>query len=160
MKKGVFFTLDVSIALTILVTGALLLFMSNIKPQTTFQSQLIATDAINAITGQKVVESANEYLLTLRLTGQLEPAYEQKRVIELFAYWLSIGRTDLIALAVENYTNTVVPINYNIGYYLNGTHIYNRSYITPKTIIVQKRLAMTTNQTRLIGPFAFEVKVW
>jgi hypothetical protein len=160
MKKGVFFTLDVSIALTILVTGALLLFMSNIKPQTTFQSQLIATDAINAITGQKVIESANEYLLTLRLQGQLEPAYEQKRVIELFAYWLSIGRQDLIVLALSNYTNTVVPINYNIGFYLNNTHIYNRSYITPKTIIVQKRLAITTNQTQLIGPFAFEVKVW
>ena len=173
-KRGYFFTLDVIIAMVIMVVGFVLIWANVITETGQRQPYFYAQDMLDILSTTKNIEvSRDKYVQDRFLDGNISdleiPALEQ---IVLF-YWKSLEspgdswRPEMTINYTERVTKNLIPSQYSYEISIDRVRIYNQSGLSNRTqntsdilINAKKLIIIQTGKTSLSPVFLTEVKVW
>lgn len=173
-KRGYFFTVDVTIAMVILVIGFILIWSFYVTETKKEQPYFYAQDAIDFLSHTTIasVSGTNPYMQSLVLDGNITSLDNTLLEQIALSYMNDNDKADADKTnAAGNITRYVlkdiIPVQYGIRLILNDTDIYVKNATTGSgedqsdTLISAKKMVVVVfNKVNLSDPFMAEVRVW
>jgi hypothetical protein len=173
-KKGIFFTIDVILAITVLVIGMAVTFAAFIESPTYIQPRSLSSTLMNFFVSTNIDELNVPYVTELAVDNTIDNSDDSIMVAMGKLY--SQGKRDILVNMVRNitYSNDLVIDPFDFAIFIrdeanqevtDSNVIYNssdwKSIPETHTLITAKRVIVgLTNESRLWGPFVAEVWVW
>ena len=170
-RKGLFFTIDVVLAILVMVIGLVVIFSAYLDTPTYIQPRSLSSTLMNFLASTEVDE--------LNIPGMLQYAYDgtienpqDTILIALGKLYAKGGQEEAMRSIVANvtYENGLVIAPYNFAVFIDKdtNHegpIYNssdwREIRETDTVVTSKRIIAGLNSSqRIWGPFVAEVWVW
>lgn len=160
-KKGYFFTLDVFIAVTILLVGLLIIF--SFTPSKPAQTQAVysAKDIMNSLATFGVGEVDVGYLRLLIENGTVSNT--DNTLLEQLGEFYVIGRMDLAKNLASYIIPPLLPPQYSAQLLINDTVIFESrpfTNVSPVIMVSKKIISGIINRTIMWGPLTAEFRVW
>ncbi|MFC1730260.1 hypothetical protein ACFL6I_07965 [candidate division KSB1 bacterium] len=176
-KRGYFFTLDVSIAMIIVVVGFLLIWSFYITETKKEQPYFYAQDVIDVLSSTQIagVAGTNNYIQQLVMDGNIthfdntileEIALLYMRESVLSCMWAGC-KPHLAENLTRSVVGEIVPNQYSLEVIINNERLYwlNSSAGTLQDdsdilISAKKMVVVVHNKVNLSEPYLAEVRVW
>jgi hypothetical protein len=165
-RKGFFFTLDIILAVTVLVVGVVLLYADVARTPPTLQASLVVADVLNLLQTVRVIDTTDPIILELRINNTITADDSERTILDLMAILHNRGESNYAATILDSFTRNTAAGRYNVQYYLNNSLLfsYNQTNMTIEeapTAVIGRRVILTSeNDTVLVGPLVFEVRAW
>ncbi|MFT7615684.1 MAG: hypothetical protein ACI8Y7_000506 [Candidatus Woesearchaeota archaeon] len=166
-KKGLFFIIDIVLALIVLVVGFVLIYASAIGGQSTLSAGFAANDAITQLDQTQFFEVDNLEVQNAFLYGFVTEADFEKSLLQIIAqlYYSQDSKQIDLARNITELQFTNVGFQFDWEFYLDNVLLTNNSRETAfddsQVVVVQDAIVMTLLQNgTLIGPLIAEVRVW
>lgn len=166
-RKGYFFVIDATVAITIVLLGIFLLFSSGASSFSQEQPLTSLEDFVTLSGARSLAESTNNYYTGTLLPARVVPLPDMTPLEEvgylLFRY-NETGNVTYLHYA-SNFTaslfNDSIEARYGASLTVNGTLVYRRaaepsSFNIGRTTVLYVRM----NETAIKGPVLSEVQLW
>jgi hypothetical protein len=167
-KKGVFFIIDVVLAIIIFAIGAVVVFSTYVDTPTYVQGYSISSTLMTFMATTPVDGLNDAYLRTLVNTGVVDDP--EASILVVLGELYHEGKLPVIRNIIKSTTsdNDIVIEPYNFAFYIDETEVYNSSesasWSPPDdtdTIVPEKRLVLgLDDDNELWGPYIIEVRIW
>jgi hypothetical protein len=160
-RKGYFFTLDAFIAMSVVITGIVILFSGKFIPKEDIQTSFYAKDLSNTFLNTKIYQINNRYIDHLIGNKTItDPELTLMEQIGLFYYQ---GNQSRLIYFISNITSGAVPEQYDFEILIDSDTVYytrlNKN--SSKVLSSSKNIVFgTINETLMWGPSVVEVHVW
>jgi hypothetical protein len=160
-KRGYIFTIDAFIAMLITTIGVIMVYLAYTSVPDIYQQHAISQDVMNIFSTTEIGSLNSEYIDEQVASGNITNL--QNTIFEQIAEYYAKGMTGEAQNMTRNLSASLVPYQYYYEVWLNGTLMYNKSFLTNdvEQLSVSKIILLgSLNPTTLWGPFEGEVNVW
>ncbi|MFW5746482.1 MAG: hypothetical protein ACOCWQ_02945 [Nanoarchaeota archaeon] len=164
-KRGIFFVIDVILAVSVLVVGLVLVFSSFIETPTYVQSQALSSTVMNYFASTRINQVNVPYINQLVIQGNITDPRDN--IVTVLGSYYHRGDNSTMHTIISNVTThgDLIIRPFSLAMLINDTVIYNTTgidTITDDNIVVpSKRIIMGLDENGTIwGPYTAEVWVW
>jgi len=161
MKNGYFFTLDVFIALAVIIVGLAIIFSYSPFSPPQSQTAISSQDLMNELASIKISEISTPFVQLLIENKTITNL--ENSILEQVGEFYVLHQYEL-ARNVSWYTiSNFLPPQYGVMLIINDTLIYESqqySNDSPTLITSKKLISGIINQTIMWGPLKAELRVW
>jgi hypothetical protein len=161
-KRGYFFTLDAFIAMGIITTGLVLVYLSQTLAPPTVQAEFLSQDVMETLASTQLFTLNNPYVDEHRTSRNITDL--DNTILEQIGEFYVTQQLGNAQNLTRNVTLNLIPPQYSFEIWFDGWLVHNRSYLhsdeTPVLSASKTMVIGVINRTFFWGPYTAEVYVW